>query len=177
MSLIDILILVGLALFIILGFRDGFFKKVFGILGFLAGLICATKFMNPVGDKIMRWLDFSKDTSHILAFLAIFLAIVLLEILFYRWFGSSGTGTLKIWSRFVGAIIGFGQGALAVSLILIMLNIIEIPSEEDKKESVLYHPVLNTAPIVFDYTTTWIPESKAFIDELKQHFEKLKFTR
>ena len=177
MGLIDILILVGLSLFVILGFKDGFFKKILGILGFLAGLICATKFMNPVGEKIMRWLDFSKDISHVLAFSAIFLAVVLLQILFYRWFGSSGTGTLKIWSRFAGAIVGIGQGALAISLILIMFNIFEMPSEEGKKESVLYHPILNTVPIVFDYTTTWIPESKAFIDELKEHFEKLKFTR
>jgi membrane protein required for colicin V production len=177
MSLIDILILVGLVLFMALGFKDGFFKKVFGILGFLAGLIFATKFMNPIGEKIMQWLDFSQDTSHILAFLLIFLAIVILEILFYRWFGSSGTGTLKIWSRLAGAIVGMCQGVLAISLLLIMFNIFEIPSDEDKKEAVLYHPVLNAAPIVFDYVTNWIPESRTFIAELKEHFQKIKFTR
>lgn len=174
MAFTDILILVGLLLFLLLGFRDGFFKKVFGILGFIAGLVCATKFMNPLGEKYVQWLNMDKETALTLAFFSIFMGIVLIEILFYRWFGRSGSETLKFWSRVAGGIIGVMQGLLAISLILIMFNIYEVPSEESKNDSILYDPVFRIAPTVFNYTTTWMPETKEFYDELKQHFEHLK---
>ena len=49
MNTTDIGILLGVLFFVVLGFRDGLMKKVFGTLGFLGGLICATKFMGDLG--------------------------------------------------------------------------------------------------------------------------------
>ncbi len=171
--MIDVLIALSLLMYIVLGFRDGFFKKLFGIIGFWGGLICATKFFPAFGDVLRGWLDFSKDTSYVLAFLLIFLVISILLNLFYRWFGQSGSNTIKVTSRIAGAIMGGGQGAVAISLFLLMLNIFDQPSKDDKKNSMLYKQVLNFAPLVFDYSMTWVPESKAFLDELKASFGQL----
>ena len=173
MTITDILILVAMLLSMVLGFRDGFFKKLFGIIGFYFGLVCATKLMNPFGGFIIGWLDFSKNTSYVLAFFIVFLFIVVIQNLVYRWFGSSGTGTLKIRTRLFGSLLGAVQGAVAISLVIIALDIFGTPSEQEKEESLFYGEFLKVAPLVFDYTTAWVPESKAFLDEVKETFQRI----
>jgi membrane protein required for colicin V production len=171
--MIDALILIGLLIYMVLGFRDGFFKKIFGVLGFWGGLICATKFFPLAGGMIISWLDLSKETAFILAFFLIFLLVSLVLNLFYRWFGRSSSNTIKISSRMTGLAMGCVQGAVAISLFLLMLNIFDLPSEENKNSSYLYKPLLKVAPTVFDYSTSWMPESKAFLEELKTSFGQL----
>lgn len=171
MQLLDILIAIGVLAFAGLGFRDGFFKKIFAVVGFLLGLILATKFMGAFAEILESSLGFSNDISNILAFAGIFGGVVILENLSYRWFGQSGSGTLPIWSRFAGAFIGAAQGLVVVSLFLIMLSVFNMPEEETIKDSGFYEPVVRVAPRVFDMSTSWIPESKKFFEELKSKFE------
>ena len=170
----DILILLGIVAFVVLGVRDGFFKKLFGILAFLGGLIFATKFMSPFGDVILEWLNVGEEASCVIAFFIIFIFIVVIINLLYRWFGKTGSEHLKIWSRVVGGILGAVQGAVAVSLVLLMFNLFDIPSEETKNDSILYDDVIRVAPAIFDYTTKWMPASKKFFEEFREKFENIK---
>ena len=176
MTITDISVLAGLVFFIILGFRDGFFRRIFGLMGFLAGFVLATKFMSPLGDSINEVSGFSKEISHILGFLSIFLAVVLIEILFYRWVGKTRGEELKVLSRLAGGILGAIQGCMVVSLVLILLSIYDLPSEKDRQGSYSYHRIYHFAPIVFNRFTSWMPESKAFFDQLKQDFQNLKIS-
>jgi membrane protein required for colicin V production len=171
MAITDICIVVGIILFALLGFRDGFFRKLFGILGLIVGLIVATKYMSGLGENIMHWLDFPSDVSYVLAFSFLFMAAMVIMNLVFRWFGRSSRETLSIRSRFIGAILGLAQGTVVVSLLLIMFNIFDIPSKEDKEEAVLYGPVTAIAPAVFNYTTSWMPSSKNFFEQIKSQFE------
>jgi membrane protein required for colicin V production len=177
MNYIDILIVIGILLFVLLGIRDGFFKKIFGILSFTGGLILATKFSGIGGDYIKSWVGFAEDTSSILAFFIIFIGVVAIVNLFYRWVGKSGSDTLKIWSRVFGGILGIAQGLLAVSLLLLMFDAIDFLSEEDKTSSALYQDVSSVAPAVFDYTTDWMPASKKFFEEMQEKIEKYRVAK
>ena len=172
MTLTDILIFIGLLLYVLLGFRDGFFKKLFAILGFWGGLVIATKLMTPFADRLIEWFDFTPEFSLVLAFLFTFLFISIGVNLFYRWFGKTGSDTLKIWSRLAGSTLGAVQGLVAISLFLIMLNIYDIPAEETQEESSLYKPTIQFAPMVFDFSMQWIPASKAFFEEVRGTLEK-----
>ena len=174
MNITDILILAGILVFVLLGLRDGLLKKIFGILGVLGGLILATKFMSNVADFIEPWFNFGQEALLILAFSGIYLAVVIVVNLFYRWFGESESDTLKVWSRLSGGLLGALQGAVAVSLLLLMMNLFDLPSESAKKESALYDDVYQVAPKIFDYSTRWMPSSKKFFDELKNVLEKYK---
>jgi membrane protein required for colicin V production len=176
MTIVDVLIILGLLVSIALGFRDGFMRKFFGILGFLIGLVAATKLMGPAGDLFVDVFGLASESAKIVAFSFVFVAFVILENLFYRKFGIHHSNILKISSRIAGAIVGIFQGAVAVSLVLIMFNIFQMPSAETKENSLLYKPIFVIAPAVFDYATSWLPESKAFLDELKEHFEHLNPT-
>ena len=174
MTTTDILIIIGVLLFIILGIRDGFFKKIFGILGFLGGLICATKFMTILGDIFIDAIGLSREASIIISFFIIFIFVIVVVNLFYRWFGASGGDAIKPWARISGGLLGAVQGVIAVSLILVMLSFFEIPSEEEKADSLLYIETIHVAPLVYDYTTRWMPDSKQFFDELGQKIEKVR---
>ena len=174
MNIVDVFILIGIMIFILLGFRDGLLRKVFGILAVLGGIISATKFMSPTADFISQWINFGEETLVIISFFFIFILVIVFVNLFYRWFGESGSDTLKVWSRLAGGFLGAAQGALAVSLVLLMFNLFDIPSEETKKGSTLYQPIFQLAPGIFDYSLRWIPSSKKFFDELKTDLEKYK---
>jgi membrane protein required for colicin V production len=174
MNVTDILILLGLAAYMVLGFRDGFLKKVFAILGLWGGLVIATKYMVPVGEMFAGWFGSSDEISVVLAFACLFLAVTVVVNLFYRWFGRSDTESLKFVSRIAGAIFGAAQGAVAISLLLLMFNVFDVPSVDSQNESLLYKEWIQIAPTVFDATTTWIPDSKAFFDEVEVKLQKLK---
>ena len=140
MTTVDILIIVTVGLFMALGFRDGLLKKIFAIMGFFTGLICATKFMIPAGEFLARWASLSKENSNVFAFFLIFVLIIIIENLFYHWFGTSGSENLSIRSRLAGTFVGAAQGTVVVSLILLMFSVFEIPSEESRSASNLYAP-------------------------------------
>lgn len=169
MTFVDIGILIGFVFFAVLGFRDGFFRKVYAVLGFWGGLILATKFMKPVGKSFIKVLETGPELSFILAFFLIFSIFVILENLLYRWFGSSALDSRTMWSRVGGLLIGSLQGFVAISLILIMLRIIDIPQQSTRRESLLYPQFIKVAPALFDKTISWLPE-REFIEELKDNF-------
>jgi membrane protein required for colicin V production len=174
MNFTDVLILLGMAAYVVLGFRDGFLKKVFAILGLWGGLVIATKYMAPVGDQYTAWFGLVDETASILAFASLFLAVTLVVSLFFRWFGSTDTESLKITSRLAGSILGAAQGSVAISLLLLMFNVFDLPSVDSQNESLLYRQWIGIAPAVFDYSTQWLPESRAFFQEVEGKLQKLK---
>ncbi|HJW28239.1 MAG TPA: CvpA family protein [Saprospiraceae bacterium] len=173
----DVLIILGIVLYMALGFRDGLFKKIYGILGFWGGLILAIKFMNPFSETLGQWLDFSTETCLVLAFFIIFLVSIVIANLLYRWFGKSSSDTLQFKTRITGALLGGAQGLVAVSLILIMFSIFEMPSEDEQRDSMLYHNTLRVAPAVFNYSTQWMPASKDFFETMKTRLERFTIPR
>lgn len=177
MTPVDYFIIFGVASSMALGFRDGFFKKLYGILAFWGGLILAVKFMDPFSETILEWFDFSMEVCMILAFFIIFLLTVVAGNLLYRWFGSGSSEMLQIRTRVAGALLGGGQGLVAISLLLIMFNLLEIPSEEEQKESTLYKETIRVAPTVFDYSTQWMPSSQQFFEVIKSKIERFNIPR
>lgn len=174
MGTTDILILIGILLYTALGVHDGFFRKLYGIIVFLFALIAATKLMAPFSEILIESMGFSEATSVILAFFSVFIGVIIIASLLYKWFGKSASDTVNLWSRVFGGILGFAQGIVAVSLILVMLGIFDIPGEEEKDEAALYEDVYQVTPSILDYTTRWVPSSKRFLDEIKEIIGQVK---
>jgi membrane protein required for colicin V production len=172
--MIDAAIVLGVLFFMILGFRDGFTKKIYGIVGFWAGLIIATESMYMVGEKLVEWISLSRELSHIIGFCLVFMIVVLIENLFWRWFGRASEDVLSMTQRFGGAFVGFLQGLVGVSLLLVMFAIVNLPSKEERDKSALYTPVLHLAPTAFDFSTSFLGNEKGFLDVLKDNFKDIK---
>ena len=174
MNAIDILVLLGVIFFAILGVRDGFFKKVYGVMGFWIGLIIATIFMNPVGSSFVEWFGLAKEICHILAFSSVFFICVIAENLLFRFVGKPGHETMNAWTRIGGAFIGALQGMLAMSLILIMFSIVRLPLDRIRDASNFYKAVFHIAPQAFDLTAGWFTDSRGFLDMLQDNFRSIK---
>jgi membrane protein required for colicin V production len=174
MNLVDILISIGILLFVVLGIKDGFFKKLYSIIGFMGGLVAATKLMYPTANLMIKWFDFSDEMAMVLGFAIVFLFSIVVVNLLFKWFGQSGSESISFISRIFGAVIGAFQGMIAVSLVLVMFNLFQVPDEETKKESVLYEDTFQVAPTLFNYLTSFMPDSKMFFDEIKDILESIK---
>lgn len=171
MNYVDILVAVSVVLFAGLGFKDGFIRKLFGILSFFIGFVLATTLMGTVGKLIISWFEFTAIFSYTVAFFLILLAVILIFSLMYKWLGTK-SNVLKMFNRFAGALLGAAQGLLGASLVLILLKFAEMPSEETKRESLFYTEIINIGPKVFDYALSVVPDSKSFFEEIEKNLEK-----
>jgi len=54
---------------------------------------------------------------------------------------------------------------------LVLLFVVDMPAEKMKQSSVLHATVFSVAPAIYDYATMWLPESKAFLDELEDELK------
>ena len=172
MVLIDLLVILTLIAATLLGIKDGFFKKVFGVLGFWTGFVLATKYMGLVAGWLMSWLDLGSDPANIIGYGIIFTVVVVAVNLSYRWFGQTGKETLSPKSRIAGGIFGFTEGLVLASLLFVGMSIFNEPDDATRRDSAFYYPLISFAPDVFDYTTSWMPEQKVFVEELKGKFGK-----
>jgi len=170
--MLDIYIILGISTFMVIGFRDGFSKKVFGFFGVWSGLIAAIKLLDVTSDLMTQWVSTDPETSVAFAIgLTLLLSVVLVNLSF-RWFGQTGDDTLNIKNRIAGAVLGGCQGLIAVSTVLILLGLFDTPGEEDRESSTLYGGMVKLAPFVFDYSTRWMPSSMSFKEELSAKLEK-----
>lgn len=169
----DLLILGGLLLFGFIGYRYGLFKKIFALLGLILGLILATKCMIPCGRLLVRWFGFSVEVAYVVAFFWVLLLIILLQNVLYRLIVKK-TSSLNLVNRVAGAFLGGVEGMIGISLLLLMLSVFEVPTDNTKRASYFYKPVLNFAPTLFDLITPIIPQSESFYEILKEGLQQYK---
>lgn len=161
MTLTDIILGCILGLFMFMGFKNGFVKKVISVACLGLALVMATKFSSDVSNLFLVPLGVSGRIGFFLSFVIIIVGITLSQSLIYKYL-------LKdlvegVWNRIGGIFIGMIEGGLTLSIVLILMSIyLKIPSEATRVESSLYKPIKNFAPLVFDGINTFMPESEDF---------------
>lgn len=173
MHYVDGIFVIVFSVFLLFGFRGGFYKGVVAVLSLVVGLVLATRSMHRLGEMLTGMWNIHEVVGAILAFVIVFIGIVIVQILVVALLGRRSDSP-RLSSRLCGALLGIVEGAIYLSLILIILNLFSIPSAEVKNRSVLYRPVRNFAPLVFDNTNFVFAGSTSFYDELKRSFEKLR---
>jgi uncharacterized membrane protein required for colicin V production len=142
-------------------------------MGVILALILATKYMKAGGEYTQGLFKFDAEPSYIVSFAIIFVFVVLLSNFFYRWFGGENK-TYAWWNRLAGGLVGIVEGAIVLSLVIILLNLFDMPASEAKRKSSLYKPVSYLAPSLFDQFNKLFPKSKKFKEELYNAIERYK---
>ncbi|MCA9729232.1 MAG: CvpA family protein [Candidatus Eisenbacteria bacterium] len=110
-TLIDILLVVAFALTALAGFRNGFFRELFSLLGMVGGVIAGMRLTGVVLDQIdVPFLHTELGTSlvFLLLFLLVFAAATILGgLLAMVWEGKSPTGSSRLAGLGLGALRGF----------------------------------------------------------------------
>lgn len=165
MEKFDVAILLALAVFGYFGWRSGLFKKVFALVFLVIAIFIGAMYATAVSSALLSSFKLSEPISAGAAFLIIVIVIMMIQSLLYSMLIKRMVD--GIWNHIGGMLVGVFEGALFVSVALIFLNIsLQVPSQQVRDDSILYKPLKNLAPQVFDKAMTMIPDSRDFYEEI-----------
>jgi len=119
MNWLDILLIIVLLVFVILGFRQGIIRGALLLAGMVIGALVAGYFYIDLGD----WLPISNTTTaRIVAFLIIFGIILILAMIAAFMLRKAATALkLGFLDKLLGALFGFVAGAVITGVVLALL--------------------------------------------------------
>ena len=163
--LLDIFLGIPLIVTTLLGVRDGIVRKAVAIVAMIGGLILGQIYMREVGNMLVQTMNVPPAEAPMKGFLTVFLVVTIVQGLVYRLVGR-GYKIGGLADRIIGGGLGFAQGALFMSGILMIYALQGIPSKTTSRDSRLYKPIVNIAPQIVDFLTTVGPEAKTQLQQM-----------
>ena len=161
----DIVLGAPLVLFTLLGLRDGLVRKLVSIVAIIVGLFLGQLFMHDASEFLIQTVGIPPREGPSVGFFAIFVLITLSAGLLYRLV----SGNYKIGGvadKILGAVLGFVQGTLLASSLLLILAMQGAPSRSTAQNSGLYKPLVNIAPQILDLGSSIGPETQRHLEDL-----------
>lgn len=153
MNYIDIVILVVLGIFGIGGLRKGIITEAATLLGLGVGLYGAFHFSDFTAEKLVQWVEINPKYLNVIAFIVTFLVLAILVNLLGRLVAKMVKAiNLGFIDKLGGFIIGMAKGVLICSLLVMLLNALEMKNiikDKDKEGSLLYPYIEQTVPYVY----------------------------
>ena len=185
MKLYDIIIIVFLLFFALLGFKRGFFKSLVSFLGFIIVIVLSYNFKNIVGDFFVLNLPFIEfkeflggaSTINIIMYQAI--AFIIMSIIFGLVYKIIVTITgifekilkltivLGIPSKLLGLVVGFLEGYIILYLVLFFL-VQPFINVDVYKESDYASRILENTPVLSSYAE----KSLVVVNEIRDLTDK-----
>ncbi len=156
----------------LLGFKDGFVRKIIGLAGFGLGIFLSIRFANPVGSWFASFLDVDVYLLEIIAGFSIFLLIIIITSIIKRVVHPFDKVNNLI-NQITGGIAGAVQIIFFLSALFFLLKIFGIPGEDDKKSSLLYSSIQNVLPYTIDIINDYAPKTKDVIKDYIQDKDSL----
>jgi uncharacterized membrane protein required for colicin V production len=146
---LDLLLISPLVLFTLLGLRDGLVRKLVSIGAIILALFLAQAYMHDAGEFMKENIGTAPGSAPTMGFLVIFAFVTLIVSVIYR-VTSDNYKIGGIPDKTLGAVLGFVQGALIASSLLLMMAFQGMPSRDAVRDSRLYKPLVNIAPQILD---------------------------
>ena len=162
MNLLDIIIVLIIFIGFILGFKDGFIRKLIGLIGFGLGIFLSIKFADSLGKIFEKLFGIEFYLSEIIAGILIFLFIIFLSSVIKRVVHPFDKVNNLI-NQITGGIVGAIQILFFISALLFLMNIFNAPSKKMKESSFLYGRVYNIIPATVNYVNHYTPKTKEII--------------
>lgn len=145
MNYIDYIFLVFLAIGFILGFKDGFIRKLIGLAGFIIAIVVAFQFSADAATLLAPVIGGDLYLAEIVGAILIFLVIIFLVSVLKRVLHPTDKVN-KFVNQLLGGIIGTVQMIFFISGFLLFLNLFQVPSKEARNNSLLFHSVSRVVP-------------------------------
>jgi len=149
LNYLDYIILVVLVIGFILGFKDGLVRKLIGLVGLILAVFLVIEFSVLVGLYIAPFFNDEVYLAEIIAGIIIFFTTILVVSIIKRI-----VHPIDKVNKFINQILGGISGTLQIVFILsaffLVFNVLRIPSEETKKESLGYKYIYNIIPSIVD---------------------------
>jgi membrane protein required for colicin V production len=162
LNVIDI-VLIGLILIgFILGYKDGFVRKLIGLIGFALAIFLAIRFSVQGGKMLESATGIEFYLSRIIAGFVIFLVVMILTSLIKRLVHPFDKVNNFV-NQLLGGVFGTIQILFFLSAVLFLLHIFDMPSKKDIDNSLLYASVYSVIPVSVKYIDNYAPQSKSII--------------
>lgn len=168
MNWADILILIFLLFFFLLGFARGLIRQVFSLAAVTVGIVSGVLFYDSVGRMLIEKNVIESGSSALLAGFIVVAVVVFIIIQIFGWLAAKVIGKLHLgWlNRLAGGVVGIAIGTLIMFFFISWLN---ISTKSTFKNSKLF-PHIKT---VHDKTMDSIPDDfKKGYEQIKEQFVK-----
>lgn len=126
LNYIDTIILIIWAVAIIEGLMKGLIKQVFGILAVILACYISYKFTDLAAKYIVQWFGWNGDGLRIIAFIATFVAVLLIVRLTGHIFNKLLHFVLLGWlNRLLGGVFGWIKWNILLAVIMHVLYLVE----------------------------------------------------
>lgn len=164
MNPIDLVIIVTLLVGFILGFKDGFVRKLIGIIGFILAIVLASLFKYELGKMIEYVFGIENYLSEIMGAIVIFFGVILVFTLLKRIIHPFDKVNNLI-NQLIGGAVGIIQLLFFLSAVFLLLNVFDVPAKSVKESSALYNITYKVIPTTIDFISSYTPNPKKMIKE------------
>lgn len=153
MNYLDIIIAIILFIFGYRGFKKGLIIEIVSLTAFLVGIWGAMHFSDFTATHLSEFTEINPKYINTVAFILTFILLVILVNLIGKLVMKFiKTMNLSTVNKIAGFILGAAKGVLLCSLLLMVLNNLQIMGlvkEEVKKESLMYPYIEQAVPYIY----------------------------
>jgi len=164
LNLVDAVIIIIILIGFILGYKDGFVRKLIGFTGFVLAVILSINFASDLGRYMEAVFGIEYYLSEIIAGAVIFAGIIIIFALLKRIIHPFDKVNNLV-NQLVGGVIGMIQILFFLSAALYILNVFGVPSEKAKKDSLVYTSVYRIIPGTIELINNYTPDAKKRIKD------------
>ncbi|KUG26244.1 hypothetical protein ASZ90_003919 [hydrocarbon metagenome] len=168
MNYVDYTIIFLILIGFILGYKDGFIRKVIGVIGLVVGIVLAFQYSVVVGKFLSPIFDNEENLAEIIAGILIFLLVIFISSVIKRIIHPADKVN-KFLNQLLGGFSGAVQMLFFISGFLLLLNLFKYPAEITREESLLFNTVYNVIPTTVDFI---IGENSKASDFIRDFIEK-----
>jgi membrane protein required for colicin V production len=162
--LLDALIVIGVLIGFILGFKDGFIRKLIGIAGFVAATILAVFLSGQFGLFLESLFRIENYFAEIVGGLIIFFG-VLTAFMFLKRVVHPFDKVNNLINQIAGGVVGSIQIIYFLSAIFIIVNIFDLPEKKTREQSIFYNPTYKVIPLTIQYLSYYTPQPRKLIED------------
>jgi membrane protein required for colicin V production len=162
--LLDILIVTSVIVGFILGFKDGFIRKLVGLAGFILAVVAAVFFAGKLGKLIESLFGIEYYLAEIIGGLVLFFSILAI-FMFLKRVIHPFDKVNNLLNQIVGGIVGSIQILYFLSAIFIIVNVFDLPNKQTRDQSLFYKLSYQVIPLTIEYLSNYTPQPRKLIEE------------
>ncbi|MFY0673472.1 MAG: CvpA family protein [Bacteroidia bacterium] len=174
MNVIDLIALLPLAYFVVVGFNKGILKEAFGLAAMVLGIIVTLQFSTYAIDQIRSLKESDSPYLpifvYLLLFVAVFIVVVYLGKLAEKLLKAT---SLNIGNRLAGGALGAAKAILIISLLIWLADLANFFDENVKQASISYRYIKQITPLLIEFIGEIIPTLKELIANIEEYFKNI----
>lgn len=174
MNVIDIIALIPLAYFVVVGFNKGILKEFFGFVALLLGIIVSLQFSHYAVEQIKSLRESASPYLPIFVYILLFIAVFIFVIYIGKLLEKLLKATpLNIGNRLAGAALGALKAILIVSFFVWLADLADFFDHIVKEESIAYLHIKRFTPFLIELIGEIVPALKELIANIEEYFENI----